>query len=140
MIQEGILKLGDTRSLGATTATIIITNGGTLDLNDHQPVQPVIVSGAGVNGQGAIIDSTTAGAVEYNLRDVTMTGDTTFGCPNAGRWDLRANGAHGPGPGLRGNGYKLTKVGSGRVSIANQRTTTGYWQMNLGDVLIRRAA
>ncbi len=136
VIEEGVLKLGDTRSLGATTATIVITNGGTLELNDHQPVQPVIVSGDGVNGQGAIVDSTTATAVEYNLRDVVMTGDTTFGCAS-GRWDLRANGAHGPGPGLRGNGFKLTKVGAGHVSIANQRTTTGYWEMNLGDVLIK---
>ena len=56
-----------------------------------------------------------------NLRDVTMTGDTTFGAPNGGRWDLRVRSSTGPGPGLRGNGHKLTKVGSGFVSIACQR-------------------
>ena len=65
-----------------------------------------------------------------------MAGDTTFGCPNGGRWDIRVRQGTGPGPGLRGNGYKLTKVGSGSVSIACQRTTTGYWDMNLGDVFI----
>ncbi len=137
VIQDGILKLGDTRALGATTATIIITNGGTLDVVDHQPKQPVIVSGAGKNGAGAIIDSTTATGVEENLVDVTLAGDTTFGCPNGGRWDIRVNSGTGPAAGLKGNGYKLTKVGSGSVSIACQRSTTGYWQMNLGDVLIK---
>jgi len=139
VIQDGILKLGQTRSLGATTATIVITNGGTLELNDHQPAQPVIVSGAGVGGQGAIIDSTTSGAVEANLQDVTMTGHTTFGCPNDGRWDLRVRSSTGPGPGLQGNGFNLTKVGSGLVSIACQRNLgaeTPYWQMDLGDILV----
>ncbi|HOX57735.1 MAG TPA: autotransporter-associated beta strand repeat-containing protein [Candidatus Paceibacterota bacterium] len=140
MIQEGILKLGDTRSLGAATALIVITNGGTLDVVDHQPKQPVIVSGDGTGGVGAIIDSTTDGGVEENFLDVALAGDTTFGCPNAGRWDIRVNGGlngTGPGPGLKGNGYKLSKVGSGSVSIACQRSTTGYWDLNLGDVLIK---
>lgn len=137
VIQEGILKLGDTRALGATTAAITITNSGTLDVVDHQPRQPVTVSGDGTGGIGAIIDSTTVTGVEENLLDVTLAGDTTFGCPNGGRWDIRVNGSTGPAAGLKGNGYRLTKVGSGSVSIACQRTTTGYWQMNLGDVLIK---
>lgn len=137
VIQEGMLKLGDTRSLGATTALITITNGGTLDVVDHQPKQPVTVLGNGTGGVGAIIDSTTATGVEENFLDVTLAGDTTFGCPNGGRWDIRVNSGTGPAAGLKGNGYKLTKVGSGSVSIACQRSTTGYWQMNLGDVLIK---
>jgi len=137
VIQEGILKLGDTRALGATTAAITITNSGTLDVVDHQPRQPVTVSGDGTGGIGAIIDSTTATGPEQNLLDVTLAGDTTFGCPNGGRWDIRVNGSTGPAAGLKGNGYKLTKVGSGSVSIACARSTTGYWNLNLGDVLIK---
>jgi len=140
VIQDGVLKLGNTRALGATNATILITNGGTLDMVDHQPAQPVIVSGAGVDGQGAIIDSTASGGVEANLQDVIMTGDTTLGCPQASaRWDLRVRASTGPGPGLRGNGHKLTKVGSGMVSFACERdfgAATPYWTMDLGDILI----
>ena len=137
LVQEGILKMGTDRALGATSGATTIANGATLDVNDFSPgFEPVIVSGAGVNGQGAIIDSTTGGAVDTNLRDVTLAGDTTFGAPNGGRWDLRVRSSTGPGPGLRGNGHKLTKVGSGLVSIACQRTTTGYWHLDLGDILV----
>jgi autotransporter-associated beta strand protein len=140
VIQDGIVKLGNDRGLGSTVGGTTITNGGTLDLNNFAPgAEPLVVSGAGVNGQGAIIDSTTGGGVAANLRDVTLAGDAVFGAPNGGRWDLRVRSSTGPGPGLRGNGFKLTKVGSGTVSIASQRNldaSTPYWQMNLGDILV----
>ena len=140
VIQEGSIKLGNDDALGSTKAGTIIANGATLDLNNMTPgFEPVTVSGAGVNGEGAIIDSTTGTGVDTNLRDVTLAGDTTFGSPNGGRWDIRVRQSTGTGPGLKGNGYKLTKVGSGSVSIAAQRnldTNTPYWQMNLGDILV----
>lgn len=141
VIREGVLKLGNAGALGTTNGVTIITNSGTLDLNNFiAPHQPVMVSGNGVNGVGAIIDSTTATGVAHNLTDVTLAGDTTFGCPNGGRWDLRVRSSSGLGPGLRGNGFNLTKVGSGLVSVACQRhfgAETPYWQLNLGDVIIR---
>jgi autotransporter-associated beta strand protein len=140
LVQQGNLKIGNDRALGSTSAKITIVQGGTLDLNDKVPgAEPVFVSGDGYQQQGAIIDSTSGGAVDTNLRDVTMTGDTTFGAPNGGRWDLRIRSGTGVAPGLKGNGYNLTKVGSGYVSIACQRnlgTNTPYWDMNLGDVII----
>ncbi|MGZ5529658.1 MAG: beta strand repeat-containing protein, partial [Limisphaerales bacterium] len=140
-IQQGTVKMSNDRALGSTTAKkITIAAGATLDLNDAVPgSEPVFVSGSGVNGQGAIIDSTTGGAVDTNLRDVTMQGDTTFGAPNGGRWDLRVRSGTGTAPGLRGNGFNLTKAGSGLVSIACQRNlgaSTPYWDMNLGDIII----
>jgi fibronectin-binding autotransporter adhesin len=140
VVQEGTLKLAATASLGSTNGATTIANGATLDVNDTSvPHEPVIVSGTGVSGLGAVIDSTAGGAVANNLTDVTMTGDTTFGAPNGGRWDIRVRASTGPGPGLRGNGFNLTKVGSGFVSIACQRNIgagTPYWQMNLGDIVI----
>jgi autotransporter-associated beta strand protein len=139
-IKEGSLKINNDRALGSTTARITIANGATLDLNDCVPGnQPVTVSGDGTTGQGAIIDSGSGSGVSDNLRDVTLLGDTTFGGVN--RWDLRIRSSTGARPGLRGNGYKLTKVGSGHVSIASQRNlgaNTLYWHMNLGDVIIQQ--
>ena len=140
-IQQGSIKMSNDRALGSTTAkSITIAAGATLDLNDAIPgFEPVFVSGAGVNGQGAIIDSTTTGTVDTNLRDVTMQGDTTFGVPNGGRWDIRIRSGVPVAPGLRGNGFNLTKVGSGLVSIACQRnlgTNTPYWNLNLGDITV----
>jgi autotransporter-associated beta strand protein len=73
------------------------------------------------------------------LKDVTLAGDTAFGSPNGGRWDIRVRANTGPGPGLRGNGFNLTKVGPGFLSIACQRNlaeATPYWELNLGDVFI----
>ncbi|MBA4150700.1 MAG: autotransporter-associated beta strand repeat-containing protein [Verrucomicrobia bacterium] len=142
VIQEGILKLGATGALGSTTGGTTIANGATLDLNNRiAPHEPVIVSGAGVDGLGAIIDS-IGGGVDHELTDVTMVGHTTFGAPGA-RWDIRVRTASGPGPGLRGNGFDLTKVGPGALSIACQRhfnENQPYWEMNLGDVFINEGS
>jgi autotransporter-associated beta strand protein len=142
VVQEGTLKLGDSDALGSVNKGTTIANGATLDLNNIVvPHEPVIVSGNGVGGLGAIIDSTTATGVAANLTDVTLAGDTTFGSPNGGRWDLRVRTGTGPDTGLKGNGFNLTKVGSGSVSIACQRHFNAnqqpYWEMNLGDVAIQ---
>ncbi|MBP7827558.1 MAG: hypothetical protein KA236_13520 [Verrucomicrobia bacterium] len=140
-VREGTLKAGNSLALGSAQGPTIITNGGTLDVNDlYLGDEPVVVSGAGVGGVGAIIDSTTGGDVLPALKDVTLAGDTTFGSPNGGRWDLRVRQNTGAGPGLRGNGFNLTKVGPGMVSIASQRNlgaATPYWEMNLGDVTVQ---
>ena len=139
-VQGGTLKLANANSLGTTNGGTTIASGATLDLNDQiYPHEPVTVAGSGVSAQGAIIDATTGGSVANNLTDVTMTGDTTFGAPNGGRWDLRVRSSTGPDTGLKGNGFNLTKVGSGLVSIACQRNLgalTPYWEMNLGDILV----
>jgi hypothetical protein len=144
VIQQGLVKIEADRSLGANTASIVISNGATLDVNDFSPgAEPVFVAGDGTTGQGAIIDSTTTGSVDANLRDVTLTGDTTFGVPTGGRWDLRIRSGTGVAPGLKGNGFNLTKVGSGTVSIACQRSlgaSTPYWHMNLGNVIVKQGS
>ncbi|HEY4417537.1 MAG TPA: hypothetical protein VGO57_17730, partial [Verrucomicrobiae bacterium] len=140
LIAEGTLKPTTAQWFGTTNGSTIITNGGTLDLNNlNLGNEPVVASGAGVNGQGAIIDSTTDTGVLPALKNVTLAGDTVFGVPNGGRWDLRVNATTGVGPGLMGNGYNLTKVGSGLVSIAcdrNLAAATPYWHLNLGDIAV----
>lgn len=139
-VQEGTLKIGATDSLGSTNGATTVSSGGTLDLaNIVVAHEPVIVSGVGAAGVGAIIDSATNLNVAHNLTDVTMVGDTTFGTPTGGRWDIRVRSSSGSGPGLRGNGFNLTKVGPGMVSVASQRnlgTNTPYWEMNLGNIVI----
>jgi autotransporter-associated beta strand protein len=139
-IEEGTVKIAHNNALGrASGGAVTILPGASLDLNDFVPgAKPIIVSGEGEYGQGAILDSSPAGGVDVNLRDVTLVGNTTFA--SSGRWDLRIRGSTGPGPGLKGNGHNLTKVGSGHVSIASQRNLNEqsvYWNMNLGDVFIR---
>lgn len=142
LVQEGTLRLGAANALGSTNGVLTIANGASLDVNNTQaPHKPVVVSGAGVNGEGAIVNLAGSGGVQNNLTDVTMIGDTTFGCVAGSRWDIRVRNSTGVGPGLRGNGYNLTKVGGGTLSISSQRHTYAgqavpYWEMNLGDILV----
>src|SRR5581483_8194666 len=76
---------------------------------------PIFVRGAGVGGNGAIVNS---GAGQNNaLRDVHMQGDTTFG--GAGRWDIRETGANLANVQLTTGGqpYNLTKVSTNQVTF-----------------------
>ncbi|HEX4120745.1 MAG TPA: autotransporter-associated beta strand repeat-containing protein [Verrucomicrobiae bacterium] len=95
-----------------STNTAIFANGSTLDINGQDlGAVTVTVSGTGVGGVGAIINS--GGAAENGLQNVVMAGPATFG--GIGRWDIRNN----PGASLStgGNAYDLTKIGANQVSL-----------------------
>lgn len=72
----------------SSVASIVITNNATLDIGGGALTgnKPVTVSGAGVGGRGAIINS----YADYpgNQLNITLAGDTTFG--GGARWDLIA--------------------------------------------------
>jgi autotransporter-associated beta strand protein len=95
--------------LGATNNSISITNGGTLDLAGFGiALQPLIVSGAGAGGAGAIANS--GGPVYDNgngLAEVILAGNTTFGGPT--RWDL--GGSAGAVLSTSGNPFNVTLQG-----------------------------
>lgn len=89
-IFSGTLSSPSASGLGNyASGTITIANGATLDKGADK-VKPIIVSGSGVNGAGAIVNSSGNsiydggnGGLTPNL---TLTGDTTFG--GTTRWDL----------------------------------------------------
>jgi hypothetical protein len=107
----GTLKFGAANALGRGTNTpITINSGATLDINGiANHTNAVIVSGTGVGGNGAIINS---GADAYPVvAFMTMTGNTTIG--GSGRWDIRSAAGTGGNPALAalstgGNAYNLT--------------------------------
>ncbi len=119
LITGGTLRAGSNTALGSTNAVGTTINGGTLDVNGYiLTTEPVTVQGAGVGGNGAIINT---GVQQINaVALVTMSGDATFGGagPPGGsgwnRWDIRGTGAS-----LNTNGqpYNLTKVGGNQVSF-----------------------
>ena len=110
-IAEGKVAIGNAGALGATTSTTIIQSNGTVDaVGQDLRTHRFIVSGSGLNGQGVILSSVQ---LQNCYRFVTMTSDTTFGAIGGTQWGLQS-----PTPGsgetnLNGNGFKLTKVGSG---------------------------
>ncbi|HEX4122877.1 MAG TPA: autotransporter-associated beta strand repeat-containing protein [Verrucomicrobiae bacterium] len=113
-IAGGTLKANN-GSLGGPTANIVVTNGATLDLNYQFGSQPLILSGAGVGGIGALVDNDSSGNSQYDnngtgLANITLAGNTTIGGSN--RLDF---GQNSPGSGTlstRGSNYSLTIVGT----------------------------
>ena len=75
VVSEGTLRPGTTTSLGTTAAGTTVTNGGTLDVNGLNLGGEVFtVSGAGANGQGAIINS--GGSQQNAFQYMVLAGDT----------------------------------------------------------------
>ncbi len=122
-VQAGVLRLGVTNALGTTNGTLTIASGATLDLNNFAVAgEPTFVGGAGVGGNGAIVNNSTNTAGQLNaFQQITLTADTTFGGSN--RWDLRASGGTAGAPtaslSVGGSGYNITKVGTNFVGIVS---------------------
>ena len=92
-ISDGSIIAGN--NTFSSVASITITNNATLDLSGGTlgGHKPITVSGSGINGEGAIINS-------YNnypgqTVNITLAGDTLFG--SFARWDL-ASGSQISGP------------------------------------------
>jgi|GEM_PF-832347 len=115
-VASGTLLTASGSALGATNNGTTINSGATLDVDGQNlGFEPIFVRGAGVGGNGAIVNS---GAGQNNaLRDVHMQGDTTFG--GAGRWDIRETGANLANVQLTTGGqpYNLTKVSTNQVTF-----------------------
>lgn len=128
-VLAGILQIGNNGALGTTNGATIISSGATLDLGGitannavNLGLEPIIVSGSGIGGNGAIINSSTSYQINAT-RLITLAGDTTFGGPGqyavgngntAGRWDMRGAGTT---LSTGGHAYNLTKVGNNQMSF-----------------------
>jgi autotransporter-associated beta strand protein len=120
-ILDGTLRQGIASSLGASNATVIITNTGALDLDGYGlGAQAVVVSGSGRNGGGGIINNGGPAFDNGNaLNSVTLAGDATFGGP--ARWDL----------GGTSGGLLSTGGHPWNVTLAGSAAGTYYEWMNL---------
>lgn len=130
LVLGGTLRIGCPGALGMTNGATFVTNAATLDLNGvNLGSEPVIVSGVGVGGTGAIVNNGPPQA--RALERLILAGDATFGGTN--RWDL---GGLGSAASLLTGGrpWKLTKVGTNQVSLV------GVKQIDpaLGDIDIQQ--
>jgi autotransporter-associated beta strand protein len=134
MVRNGALKVGNASALGTASGPTIVTNGATLDFNHlNVGLEPVTVSGAGVGGNGALLDNSgNPSYVSPNVAYVTLAGDTTFG--GTGRWDLRSASTTSTNAVLSttGHAYKLSKVGTNQVSLVAVLVDAA-----LGDIEVR---
>lgn len=108
------LKLGSSTAMGTGASNLVIASGSTLDANGYTATRPIIVSGTGVGGNGAITSS--GGAIYDNpgpglATNIVLAGNSTFTFNSPNRWDL---GSSGSGSVLAALGaYNLTLNGNG---------------------------
>jgi fibronectin-binding autotransporter adhesin len=117
IVSGGTLRSGSTSAFGAiNSASIFVAGGATVDINGQNlGAQSVNVSGAGVGGNGAIIN--TGGTQQNAMQSVTLNGDTTFG--GTGRWDIRGTPTIGANLLAGGNPYNLAKTGTNQIWLVN---------------------
>ncbi len=128
-VKEGTLMVYTNSALGNTLNGTVIEAGATLDVGGNLGVnglnlgaEVVTVSGSGVNGRGAIVNSSDFGQANA-LRFVTLAGDTTFGGESsAGRWDIRNTATPAT---LTMNEFDVTKVGSNYVGLTSINVLPG---------------
>ncbi len=77
------LQVGSSSAMGNNGGSVIVASGSTLDINNNNLSKPIIVSGVGVDGNGAIYNSSGG---YPTLPSVTLSGNTTFNLAN--RFDL----------------------------------------------------
>jgi autotransporter-associated beta strand protein len=124
-IMNGTVQAADNTALGSLPGgAVTITNGGTFDVganttanNANFGAKQFYLAGAGVGGNGAIINSYNADQ-EDAFEDITLTANATFG--GAYRWDMRNNS-----PLLNLAGFTLTKTNANQISIVSPHVTGG---------------
>ena len=141
-IKEGVVVANNNNCFGSAVSGVVIEVGATLDVAATMAANTLdlgdeafIVSGAGYNGRGAIVNSTNSSQYA-NFNKISLAGHTTFGGdPVNARWDLRRTRATVVVPTLLMNGFNITKVGSNMVAFTSATVTPGS-----GNIEIREGA
>jgi autotransporter-associated beta strand protein len=133
-VAQGTLQLGNGKGLGLA-ASLTVNNGATFDANGYTVFGSgnsnvvVSVEGAGVGGNGAIVNNSTNGTTQ-TFHWVTLTGDTTFG--GSSGWDIRNSSGNSASADAQLNGaYNLTKVGTNTVTFRGVTIDTGLGNISV---------
>ncbi len=112
-ITNGTVVVGNASALGSVAGGTVVSNDGTLDLAGQSVgAEPLTLSGTGVGGDGALINSSaTAASISGN---VTRAGDTTVGSGN-----ITLSG------GFTASTYVLTKIGTGTLTLSGSTDNVG---------------
>ena len=135
-VNGGTLSVLNTLSLGSAT-NVTIANGATLDIGINSValgLETNTVSGSGVGGNGAIVNSSgyAGGAVATSFQTLAMTGDTTIGGP--GRLDFRStdpNGGADATLSTGGHAYNLTKTSVSTLQMASVQIDSALANINV---------
>lgn len=127
-VSGGILRVANNAALGTSAGGTVIESGATLDVFGFQTsADHITVSGSGVGGQGAIIN--TRAEQQSAIRLLTLAGDTYV--KSDFRWDVRGAGGNGSFSGLFDlGGYTFSRAGTNRIAIVDSLAT------NAGNIVI----
>ena len=131
-VTGGVFKVGvTTENVFGTSGTITVKAPGQFDINygkggKSAPVRArtFYIEGAGPDGVGAIVNTSSENNWGYHLNHVIMTGDATIG--GRARIDFR-----GSGLGIDGAGYTLTIKNTGMIALCG-----GAAYLNCGNVIV----
>jgi autotransporter-associated beta strand protein len=128
LIEQGIVRVNQNTAFGSSAAGTFIADGATLDLGctpDVGGTRPkdglnmqselITVQGAGVSGQGAIINNST-GQQSSAVGHLTLAGNTTVSANS--RWDLRSGT-------FTMNDFCLTKIGTNMLALTYEAVDPG---------------
>jgi autotransporter-associated beta strand protein len=115
-IDSGTLVAQSNAALGSNVGGTKVNAGGTLDLGGtlgtntlNLGTEVITVRGAGVGGNGAIVNNSVNDQINATGR-IVLADNASFG--GIRRWDLRSNA-----PTLDMGGFNITKVGINQVSL-----------------------
>ncbi len=135
-IMQGSLRVANSLALGSVFATTVVSNGASLDITNtaNLGVEPIIASGAGVGGNGAIVNSSgNSTFVAANFNQLTITTNITIG--GSGRLDFRASSASAADAVMYcspfGQPYTFTKAGTNLLQMAGVTLDPG-----LGNIIV----
>ena len=133
-VAQGTLQVGSTNGLGLATS-VTVSNAATFDVNGYalygngNANLVVTVSGAGVGGNGAIVNNSTNDLTQA-FHTVTLAADATFG--GNSDWDIRnSSGKSTPADATLTGAFNLTKVGTNSVSLRGVTVDTGLGNINV---------
>lgn len=134
IIAQGTLRVLNSAALGDVFGNTIVSNGATLDITNSANLgkEPIIASGAGATGNGAIINSGgNAGFVAANFNQLQITTNIVIG--GSGRLDFRASSATAADAALNttGGGPSLTKLGTNLLQMSGVQIDSA-----LGDIIV----
>ncbi len=127
-VSGGTLILGNAAALGTTGAGTTVASGAVVDLNGQSVSEALTLSGTGIGGTGALINSQPAAATVSG--PVTLAANTSIGGANP----ITLSG------GVSG-GFALSKVGAGTLILSGPSTYTGPTTVEAGTLhLAQRVA